>query len=116
MSKIGRSILKKLQPRTFTPPTPKKKPIFLVDENLPYSVVRVLRKNGYFAFHTREVFGKGASDEEIMETAEKQNLVILTRDVKFPEPKVAGDRVLVVDLPKVSSEDEVLRRIKQLGW
>jgi hypothetical protein len=56
------------------------------------------------------------SDKLIRKLVEKYNFVLLTRDVNFPEPRLAGDRVLVIDVPRKTALQEVLRRIRQLGW
>jgi len=89
---------------------------FLVDENLPESVARELKREGYRVEHVNWIGFRKAPDPQIKRYAERHNMIILTRDVGFPEPRILGDRVLIVDVPKQTSAQEVLRRIKQLGW
>lgn len=92
------------------------KPTFLIDENLPRSVASDLRRKGYKAFHVNELFRQGFTDRFLRSYVEDKKLVIFTRDVGFSEPRTAGDRVLVIDVPKVTAIDEILTRIKELGW
>ena len=94
----------------------RRRPAFLIDENLPPSIVHSLNRKGYDAQHVHEIFRQGISDQQLRDYAEKRNLVIITRDAEFPEPGYAGDRVLVIDVPNKSSEQEILKRIEQLGW
>jgi hypothetical protein len=94
-----------------------KVPAFLIDENLPIRLEDELRKRGYRATHVTRIFRRGISDRAIKEHAEKKNMIVLTRDtVSFPEPKGRGDRVIVLDRRGVNSVDEVLDRIRSLGW
>jgi hypothetical protein len=44
-------------------------------------------------------------------------MIVLTRDNRsFPEPRGKGDRVVVLDRRGVNTTDEVLERIRSLGW
>jgi len=95
----------------------KRPPLFVIDENLPFYLESELRRRGYRAVHVRRIFRRGTPDRTIKEYAEKHNAVVLTRDtISFPEPKKAGDRVVIEDLPREKTVAEVLRRIKDLGW
>ena len=100
-----------------TPPT-RTHPRFIIDENMPSSLARELRLMGYDVDDVRELpnLGRGTADRKIKNFAEKENLIVLTRDgPSFPEPKTGGDRVGVEDMTKMETKDEVLRRMKQLG-
>ena len=99
------------------PPT-RNHPRFIIDENMSSSLARELRLMGYDVDDVRELpnLGRGTADRKIKDFAEKENLIVMTRDgPSFPEPKSGGDRVGVEDMPKVETKDEVLRRMKQLG-
>lgn len=91
------------------------KPTFLLDENIPFSVYHALKHRGYRVFHAKKEW-KGSSDKFLSKLAEKYKYVVVTRDKGFPEPVLAGDRVIVVDLPSITAVDEVLTRLKDLGW
>lgn len=97
--------------------------LFIIDENIPPKTARDLRTMGYRAYHTKEIFKdrgvpeRGVSDERIKNYAEQHNAVVLTRDtLSFPEPRGRGDRVIVRDVPGESSTEEVVQRIRDLGW
>jgi predicted nuclease of predicted toxin-antitoxin system len=58
-------------------------PRFLVDEDLPRSLARMLRDAGLDATDVRDTLLRGKSDEEIFAHAVRDSLVILTGDVGF---------------------------------
>ncbi|GBC73423.1 hypothetical protein HRbin04_00824 [archaeon HR04] len=59
---------------------------FIADENVPLSIVRLLRdKNGIEILHITEVAGKGLKDTEIIALSAKENSVIITFDKDFGE-------------------------------
>lgn len=66
----------------------------LCDENVEPQVSRYLEKQGHVSEYVPIVLGKGTTDEEIAQYAEKENFVVLTNDKdflddnRFPEVKV----------------------------
>lgn len=58
---------------------------FLIDADLPYSLVEALSRHGHEAIHVRDVLGS-ATDEEVFDYANKNECIIVTRDLGF-----AGD-------------------------
>jgi predicted nuclease of predicted toxin-antitoxin system len=58
-------------------------PDFLVDENIPFSAVVILRDHGYRARHVREIGLRGATDETIFARAQDEGWIIITRDLGF---------------------------------
>ena len=56
---------------------------FLVDENIPLSVISTLREQGYHARHVGDVGLRGAPDETIFDRAQEKGWLILTRDLGF---------------------------------
>ncbi len=57
---------------------------FLADENIPFYVVRQLRKEGYKIISVVEDFA-GSSDEKILELSSRNKWVIITFDKGFGE-------------------------------
>jgi len=55
---------------------------FLIDADLPRSLIEIFRKYGYEAFDVRDVLG-GVPDEEVYNYANKNNMVLVTRDLGF---------------------------------
>ena len=64
--------------------SPRKKSMkFLLDENLPISLKFLFKKKGFSVVSVREEY-KGMKDEEIWEIAQRNKMVIITRDLDFP--------------------------------
>lgn len=57
---------------------------FLIDADSPYSLIDIFKKHGYNAVHVRDLF-PSASDEEISEYANKNQYIIVTRDLGFAD-------------------------------
>ena len=56
---------------------------FLIDENLPGSLVRALRDAAHYAEDLRDVLRRGSTDDEVFEYARASRLTLVTRDVGF---------------------------------
>ncbi len=56
---------------------------FLIDENLPYSLVASLVAAGLEAEHVRDVGLRGKSDEEVLAYAVAHGMALLSRDSGF---------------------------------
>ncbi len=59
-------------------------PIFLADENIPLSVIKQLRKEGYKIISVTEEF-KRSSDKQILELSSRNKWIIITFDKDFGE-------------------------------
>jgi len=72
---------------------------FLLDENVPSSVIELLKKKGFQVRTVREVFGPGSSNGRIAEEASHSGEVVITLDSDFlelhPNPKA---KILVIDV------------------
>lgn len=91
-------------------------PLILLDENISPDVEYELRNRGYLTVHVTKIFKKGTPDNELSKYVEEHNAIIVTRDaVTFPEPREAGDRIVVKNLPKVKTVDEIVTRLRELG-
>ncbi len=56
---------------------------FLVDENLPLSLVEFLRSKGFVAYRLIDVGLKGAGDSEVANYAFRNKLILITLDKDF---------------------------------
>ncbi len=54
---------------------------FLLDENIPRSIYRVLKEHSYYV----EYVPKGVDDETVINIAREENLVLITRDSDFAD-------------------------------
>ena len=55
---------------------------YLLDENLPERLARLLRERGLDAWHVRELGRGGLSDQEQLDYAAEQRRVLISRDYK----------------------------------
>jgi len=55
----------------------------LADENVPYPLVRALRRHGVYVFWIPETRFRGMSNSELLELANKRGLILITRDRDF---------------------------------
>ena len=93
---------------------------FLLDENIPRSIYRVLKEYGYYV----EYVPKGVDDETVINIAREKNLVLITRDSDFademmyPPGSHPGIIVLKVHptIPRLLSEKllEALNRLENI--
>lgn len=98
-------------------------PRFLVDEDLPRSLVRLLREAGIQAEDARDAGLRGRPDDEVLEYAASQGLVLLTADLgfgnilRFPLGSHAG--VLVArfpnEMPTTALNETILSSIRSLS-
>lgn len=59
---------------------------FLVDENLPRKLSKFLENLGYEVLDVAKTSYRGSSDETLWELADKEQFIIITRDLDFPLP------------------------------
>lgn len=57
---------------------------FLVDENLPFSLTKLLRNLGHNVLDVVEANLRGSPDEKLWQIAAKEKRVLVTRDLGFP--------------------------------
>ena len=90
---------------------------FLVDENLPVSLVQFLRSRGFEAHRVGDVGLRGARDEEIADFAFRNNYVIMTLDKDFGYiyHRLYKGRLTVVLLrPRVPTPREIIALVEAL--
>ncbi len=72
---------------------------FLLDENVPSSVIQLLKKKGFEAKTVLEVFGPGSSNGRIVDEASRSGETIITLDSDFlklhPNPEA---KILLIDV------------------
>jgi predicted nuclease of predicted toxin-antitoxin system len=72
---------------------------FLLDENVPSSVIQLLKKRGFEAKTVLEMFGPGSTNGRIVEEAARTGETIITLDSDFlklhPDPKA---KILLIDV------------------
>jgi len=54
---------------------------FLLDENIPRRIYRVLKERGYYV----EYVPKGVDDETVINIARNRSLILITRDSDFAD-------------------------------
>jgi len=73
---------------------------FLVDADLPYSLIEIISEHGHEAISVRDTLGS-ATDEEVFNYANRNKCIIITRDLGFAEDflRKKGFGLLLVRLP-----------------
>ncbi len=81
---------------------------FLIDADSPYSLMQVFKNHGYDVIHVRDVL-KFATDYEIFEYANKNQLIIVTRDLGFAEMfmESKGFGLILIRLPYYFTVDKI---------
>ena len=86
---------------------------FLIDADSPYSLIEVLKSYAHDAVHAGDVL-KFATDDKILEYANKNNCIIVTRDLGFAEMflKNKGFGLILVRLPYNFTSSKVIKIFK----
>ncbi|MBI4176252.1 MAG: DUF5615 family PIN-like protein [Candidatus Aenigmarchaeota archaeon] len=81
---------------------------FLIDADLPYSLIETFKTNGHEAVHVRDVLGS-APDNEIFEYANRNQYIIATRDLGFADMfiKRKGFGLLLFRLPHYFTANKI---------
>lgn len=88
---------------------------FLVDEDMPRSTARALRKAGHRAEDVRDVGLRGRSDAEVFDYAQRRGTILVTQDrefanlIKFPLGSHRG--IIVLRVPNEFSTSRVNREL-----
>ena len=83
----------------------------LADENIPLSVVKFLKKEGHDVLTLYDLNKRGISDIEVVETAEKDDRIILTLDLDFGHMyyfSEQGKINIIVVRPKVIFPENIM--------
>lgn len=84
----------------------------LADENIPFSVVKFLKKEGYDVVTLYDLNKRGISDMEVVETAEKDDRIILTLDLDFGHMyyfSEQGKINIIVVRPKIIFSENIIK-------
>ena len=73
---------------------------FLIDADSPYSLIRVFKDFGHEAVHVKDIL-KYSEDDKIFEYANKNNYIIVTKDLGFAKMfmKNKGIGLVLIRLP-----------------
>jgi predicted nuclease of predicted toxin-antitoxin system len=95
---------------------------FVVDESMPRSTARELRRLGYWAEDVRDVSLKGSDDDTVFSYAQAQQATLVTADRDFEDirrfPLGTHHGIIVVRVPDILPtwvvNAELLKALKQL--
>jgi predicted nuclease of predicted toxin-antitoxin system len=88
---------------------------FLIDEDLPHLLARLLEQQGYPSNHVRDLNLRGSTDTRIFESAQQAQAVLVTGDsdfgnlLRFPLGSHSG--IVVVRYPSVMRTRDLATRI-----
>ena len=84
----------------------------LADENIPLSVVKFLKKEGHDVVTLYDLNKRGISDIEVVETAEKDDRIILTLDLDFGHMYYFSEHAkinIMVVRPKIIFPENIIK-------
>jgi len=90
---------------------------FLVDENLPISLVEFLKSMGFEAHRVSDIGLRGAKDEEIASFAVRNGYVVMTLDKDFGyiyQRLYRGRLTVVLLRPKVPTPERVVALVESM--
>lgn len=91
---------------------------FLIDANLPRSIVDEIVSAGYEAIHVRDIGLRDASDEVIAAHARREEMVIMSRDTDFGDVRSYPPRdyagIVVLHLPETAVVTTIVTLVRQL--
>ncbi len=61
---------------------------FLIDENLPFSLIRLLQESGHDVFDVAATSLQGSPDEKLWKVAAREKRILVTKDLDFPLPQI----------------------------
>lgn len=83
---------------------------FLIDADSPHSLIGILKRHGHNAVHVRNILGS-ATDDKIFEYANKNQYIVVTRDLGFADEFIKGKGfgLLLIRLPYYFTVDKINR-------
>lgn len=76
---------------------------FLLDANMPYSTLDVLKSLGHECFHARKIGLSDAEDSKIFDYAVINNLMLITKDLDFGNRNIFNIKksigIIIIRLP-----------------
>ena len=61
---------------------------FLVDENLPFSLIQLLQESGHNVFDVAASPLRSCPDEQLWKLAAREQRILVTKDLDFPLPQI----------------------------
>ncbi|MBI5613928.1 DUF5615 family PIN-like protein [Candidatus Gottesmanbacteria bacterium] len=82
---------------------------FLVDENVPQSLIQFLTYSGYDCLDIKSTQRRGLSDEGVIQWARTEDRIILTydKDFLFPQEKTTGISCIVLRFPGLPPKEVI---------
>ncbi|OGS21119.1 MAG: hypothetical protein A2252_05660 [Elusimicrobia bacterium RIFOXYA2_FULL_39_19] len=82
---------------------------FLIDENLPHSLTKLLRKHAYKATNLAEAGLRGRADIDLWKLAHEKKQILVTRDLDFPLPlsKIAPAGLILIRVPDTYNKNDI---------
>ena len=88
---------------------------FVIDEDMPRSTARFLRKHNYEALDIRDYGLRGSDDDVVYQFAQKNKSALITGDMHFSNilrfPIGCHFGIIIVHLPNEMPTDEINRQI-----
>jgi predicted nuclease of predicted toxin-antitoxin system len=82
---------------------------FLIDENVPQSLIQFLTSSGYDCLDIKTTQRRGLSDEGVIQWARTEDRIILTydKDFLFSQEKTTGTSCIVLRFPGMPPKDVI---------
>lgn len=89
---------------------------FLLDENLPLSLMEVFGELGFDVEHVRTIGLRGAADEQIADYARRQKAILVTKDLVFGSllvyPEGSHHGLLILRVPCLFNTEHLQRMLR----
>ena len=84
---------------------------FLIDENLPFSLVQLLQSSGHDIVDVAASPVRGASDEQLWKLAAREQRVLITKDLDFPFPHIRPypPGLILIRVPDTFTGDQITK-------
>jgi predicted nuclease of predicted toxin-antitoxin system len=90
---------------------------FLIDANLPRSILPTLARLGHSAEHVNDIGLKGAPDEQIVARARATQAALITRDLDFSDirqyPPADFHGIVVMRIPDDTAAADIVRILER---
>ena len=91
---------------------------FVLDENIPLSLINFLKSNNHQVIHIRETALKGSSDKKIAEFTKKQKAILITKDLEFGNihlhKKGSHYGLIIIRLPYYFTAKRIIDNLSKL--
>lgn len=86
---------------------------FLVDENLPFSLVQLLQESGHDIFDVVASPLRGSPDEQLWKLAAREQRILVTKDLDFPLPQIRPypPGLVLIRVPDTFTGEQITRLV-----